>query len=70
MTKQHADEGLEQKPLITFGILGQALGVGPAAAKSAAFRLGIEPRKMPNGRELLSFEQAQMVAAEMTRRTH
>ena len=67
--KQTTAGDLQRKPLITYGLLGQALGVGPAATKSAAFRLGIEPHRMANGRELLSYEQAATVARDMTQRT-
>ena len=68
MAKKSLNDDLQHRPLITYGLLGQALGVGPAATKSAAFRLGIEPWRMANGRELLSYEQAQTVAREMTQR--
>jgi hypothetical protein len=58
---------LRDVPLVTFGALGRALDVGPGATKAAAERLGIESTRMPNGREFLTFEQAQAVARDMCR---
>jgi hypothetical protein len=70
MTKQLANDELRHAPLITYGLLGQVLGVGPAATKAAALRIGIEARQMGNGRALLSYEQAEAVAVELKSRIH
>jgi hypothetical protein len=66
--QQEPKDDLQHAPLISYALLGQVLRVGPAATKSAAQRLGIEPQRMLNGRALLTFEQAATVARSMTGR--
>jgi hypothetical protein len=60
-----AVDDLHQKPLITMGVLGQAFAVGPYRIKGVAHKLGLKPHSMMNGREMLSFEQAQQIVREM-----
>lgn len=66
MANATAERPLQQQPLVTFGSLGRVLYVGPAAARSAAQRLGIEPTRLGNGREFLTFEQALDVARSIS----
>ena len=58
---------LHKAPLITLGALGQACYCGSTAVESAATRLGITPTRMPSGRKLMSYEQALLIAAELTK---
>jgi hypothetical protein len=59
---------LAKVPLIPPACIARALGSGEYAMRSATERLGIKPTRMPNRRELLTFEQAEAISAEMHKR--
>jgi hypothetical protein len=60
--------GLRFKPLVTPGAVGRVLGVGHQMIGEAAHRLGIEPRRLANGRTYLSFEEAEKVVRDLSSR--
>lgn len=59
---------LRHQPLVTVPELSRHHGVGRNATLAAAKRLGIEPHRRPNGHELLTFAQAELVTAELTKK--
>ena len=69
MAKTQASDELQQEPMISYGIFSQTLNTGPAKARSVAARLGVVAQRMPNGRELLTFAQAQRIARELAAQT-
>jgi hypothetical protein len=70
MTKQLAHDDLADRPLISKPALGQVHNVGVAAVNAAAERLGLKPRRLVNGRELLSYTEAQQISRELIARIH
>jgi hypothetical protein len=56
---KEADRGSRTELRVSFGEIARVLDVGPAAARAAALRLGIEPLRSYNGREFLSVTDAQ-----------
>jgi len=56
---------LKHVPMVAPSMLGNAKDVGPFAVLSTARRLGIEPTRLPNGRDLFTFEQAERIAAAL-----
>jgi hypothetical protein len=57
-----AKADIRSRPMIPPGRLAGAMNVGQGAVRAAAHRLKIEVARMPNGRDLLSIEQAEAVA--------
>jgi hypothetical protein len=57
---------LRTAPIITLAALGRVFGVGPWMARTVAVRLGVEPQRLANGREFISFEQAETIARELS----
>ena len=54
-------------------IFGQAIGLAtsssPYTVNCTAQKLGLKPTRMPNGRALYSFEQAEAIALELLKIT-
>lgn len=65
MAKQARE--LRQQPLIAIPELARCHDVGTTSILTAARAAGIEPEQRLNGRYLLSFAQAEAVAAELNK---
>jgi hypothetical protein len=59
---------LAKEPLITAGALARLFGVGANTVNAMIERLGIKPARLANSRLYLSFDQAQRINGEMTKR--
>jgi ribosomal protein S13 len=59
---------LAKEPLITAGALARLFGVGANTVNAMVERLGIKATRLANGRIYMSFDQAQRINDEMTKR--
>jgi hypothetical protein len=55
-------------PIIVLASVGRVYRAGVWATKSAAQRLGIEPKRLANDRGYVSIEQAEAIAEELSER--
>ena len=60
---------LRQAAVIAVPVLARLSGVGNVAIRSAAARAGVRPQRSGNGRDMLSFEQAEAIVTELNKRT-
>jgi len=67
-TRKTTKATLRTAPIIVLASVGQVYGAGVWATKSAAQRLGIEPKRLANGRGYVSIEQAEAIAEELSQR--
>jgi hypothetical protein len=57
-------------PFVSFDVVGRRHGIGTGATKTAARRAGVKAVRLPNGRELLTFDAAEKVDAALSEATH
>jgi hypothetical protein len=59
---------IKKFPMLSKGSVGLPINCGAAAIEGEANRLGIKPTRLPNGRDLFSFEQAEKIILSIMRR--
>jgi hypothetical protein len=67
-TRKTTKATLRTAPIIVLASVGRVYRAGVWATKSAAQRLGIEPKRLANGRGYVSIEQAEAIAEELSQR--
>jgi hypothetical protein len=66
--KTTATDNLRTAKIISLGSLGRLRGVGTWMCKSTALRLGVTPTRLANGREFISFAEAEIIDRELVAR--
>jgi len=61
-----AKRPLRDEPIVSFDVVSRRHGVGSGAAKTAARRAGVKATRLPNGREMLTFDAAEKVDAALS----
>ncbi len=60
---------ISKRPMIFGQAIGLATSSSPYTVNCTAQKLGLKPTRMPNGRALYSFEQAEAIALELLKIT-